>query len=65
MNIKHIIFAQIRPKLPDRLKERKALDITDSSTDFGDDDIDVVGAQAVDHRLDFVGDVGNDLHRSA
>ena len=59
----HAVFpADVEGELADRLQERQALDVADGSADLGDHDVDVVGGQAVDGRLDLVGHVGDDLN---
>ena len=54
-------LADVEGELADRLQERQALDVADGAADLGDDDVDVVGRQLADGRLDLVGDVRDDL----
>ena len=47
------------------LKEGLGLDVADGTTDFGDDHVHVIGSLGAHTRLDFVGDVRDDLHALA
>ena len=53
--------ADVVADLADRLQERQDLDVADGPSDLGDDDVDVLGAEAPDAVLDLVGDVGDHL----
>jgi hypothetical protein len=60
--------AALRPhlvgELADRLQERQALDVAHGAADLDDDEVVAVGLR-LDHLLDLVGDVRNDLHGAA
>ena len=62
MDVADVVAADVVAELPDRLEEREDLDVADRAADLGDDDVDVVGGQAVDAALDLVGDVRDHLH---
>ena len=66
MDVAAVFHALLNANLADGLQERLALNITGGTADFGDDNIGF-GAfgKIVDIALDFVGNVGNDLHRLA
>ncbi len=53
----------LEPELPRRLQKRQRLDVARHAADLAQHDIAVVFAGGPDGRLDFVGDVRNDLHR--
>src|SRR5262249_17489634 len=63
MNIQAVFASDVERKLADRLHERQAFDVADRASDLGDHDVDAVAVarQAMDGRLDLVGDVRNDL----
>src|SRR5262249_14899006 len=65
VNVQAVLLANVQGELADRFEERQSLDVAHGSADLGDDDIDVLGGQAVNGRLDLVGDVRNDLHGTA
>ena len=64
-----VVAPELVPNLSRRLDERLRLDVADRATDLGDDD--VRDRRTIGRRLrlqphpplDFVGDMGNDLHR--
>ena len=57
---------QFPSQLPDGLDEGQCLDIAHGATNLGDDEVILAGgAQQLDVALDFVGDMGDDLHRLA
>ena len=59
-----VVAAQFLPHLPDRFHERQRLDVAHRAADFDDGDIHIL--RHLLHRgLDFIGDVGNHLHRFA
>lgn len=50
--------------LTDGLDERLRFDVAYRASDFGDDDVGVgLAGRVADEFLDFVGDMGDDLHR--
>ena len=60
----HIALPCVERKFPDRLDERQPLDVADRSTDLGDHHVGVaLFPNLADPVLDFVRDMGNDLHR--
>ena len=64
MNEENVVAANLVAKLTCRLNERQRLDVTDGSTDFGDDHVwrrSFVSLKS-HASLDFVGDVRNDLN---
>ena len=61
VDVQAVLAADVEGELADRLQERQALDVADRAADLGDHDVDVVGGQAMDRRLDLVGDVRDDL----
>ena len=65
VEVADVVAPGLLAELPDRLEEGKDLDVADGAADLGDDDVDVVGRQAVDPALDLVGDVRDHLHRLA
>ena len=65
VDVQAILAADVEGELADRFQERQALDVADRAADLGDHDVDVVGGQAVDGRLDLVGDVRDHLNRLA
>ena len=54
-----------RRDLPDRFKERLALDVAHRATDLRDAHVGLAVVHGVDAAFDLVGDVRNDLHRAA
>ena len=62
--VRHMLPADIAPKLADGFQEGQALDIADRSADLDDDDIDV-RSDASDAGLDFIGDVRDYLNGAA
>src|SRR5262249_2765571 len=62
VDVEHVGFADVEGDLANRFQEGESLDVADRAADLGDDDVDVVGGQFSYCRLDFVGDVWNDLH---
>ena len=66
MNVKHIILSDFLFDLTDCLKERKALNIADSTADFSDNNISIVSLRdVINTLLDFVGDMWNDLYSAS
>ena len=61
VNIQAVLPADVERELADRFQERQALDVADRAADLGDHDVDVVGRQPADRRLDLVGDVRDHL----
>ena len=61
MNKKHICFAHFAGKLTHRLGKGQAFDVTNGSADLGDQNIHPLAGR-IDAVLDFVSDMGNDLH---
>src|SRR5689334_2286176 len=59
-----IVASNLDCHLTDRFEERERFDVTDGAPDLDHGDFRVAGS-APDELLDFVGDVGDDLHRSA
>ena len=62
MDVANIVAADFVLELTNRLEERKDLDVTNGSTDLGDDDVHIVGGQALNTALDLIGDVRDDLN---
>ena len=62
VHVEDVLAADLVAELPDRLEEREDLDVADGAADLGDHDVDVVGGERVDARLDLVGDVRDHLH---
>ena len=62
VHVANILTTDIEAELSDGLEKREDFNIADSSTDFGDHDVDRFVSQAGDAALNFVGDVRNDLH---
>jgi len=55
--------AQLPTKLSDAFDKRKRFNVTDSATNFRDDEVEfILGGQWAHVALDFVGDVRNDLN---
>ena len=65
VHVEDVLAPDLVAELPDRFEERQDLDVADRAADLGDHDVDVVGGERVDPRLDLVGDVRDDLHRLA
>ena len=66
MNIACVVPADFQADLTDGLDKRLALDIADRTADFGDNNVRVgLFADPVNKPLDFIGNVGNGLHRGA
>jgi hypothetical protein len=65
MNIEHVRLADVERELTNGLHEGQSLDVADRAADLGDDHINVVGDELLHRGLDLVGDVRNDLDRSA
>src|SRR6185312_12652607 len=66
MNIEHIVSADFLAHLTDCLKEGKALNIADRSTDLDDNDLGIgLAGNALDALLDLIGNVRDDLNRTA
>ena len=64
VHVEHVLPAEVVLHLPDRLEERKALDVADSPAHLDDHGIDLrVARGAEDLLLDHIRDVRNDLHR--
>src|SRR5262249_9402454 len=61
VDVQAILLADIEGELADGLEKGQPLDVADGAADLGDDNIDVLGGEAVDSRLDLVGDVRDDL----
>ena len=59
-----VLAPQVRLQLPDRLQKRKAFDVADRAADLDDGHVGVVG-DGQDVPLDFIRDVGDDLHGPA
>ena len=60
----HIALPCVERKFPDRLDERQPLDVADRSANLGDHHVGVaLLPNLADPVLDFVRDMGNDLHR--
>ena len=64
---KHCVFMpELGISLTDCLKKRKALDISDRSADFGDDNVGIACfSETVDTVFDFIGNMGDNLNSSA
>ncbi len=62
VHIQAVLAAHIERELADRFQERQAFDVAYRATDLSDHNVDVIAAHPLDDRLDFVGDVGNDLN---
>ena len=62
VHVEDVLPADLVAELPDRFEEREDLDVADGAADLGDHDVDVVGGERVDARLDLVGDVRDHLH---
>ena len=66
VEVDDVLGADLAPELPDRLEERKRLDVADRPADLGDDDVgrrDLL--RAANPRLDLVCDVRDDLNGGA
>ena len=58
-----VFRADLEGELADGLEEGQALDVARGAADLGDDDVaGLLLAQAMDARLDLIGDVRDDLH---
>ena len=57
----HVVLAHFERELAQCFEERKTLDVADRSPDFGNENIDAL-ARGIHTRLDFVGDVRDDLN---
>ena len=64
MNEQHVVPLHLPLKLADGLDERLAFNIADGAADFGDHHIRFF-AHAIELFLDFISDVGDDLHSAA
>ena len=64
MNKQHVVAIIFPLELTNCLDEGLALDIADGTADLGDNDVAIL-SDAMELVLDFVGNVGNDLHRAA
>ncbi len=64
VDVTGVVGAQLHAHLPYGLEERQRLDVAHRSPDLDDGDFGLT-SPAGDARLDFVGDVGNDLHRAS
>ena len=62
MNKDRVLRTHFIAHLTDSFQKRETLDIPDRTSDFHYDHIHVF-TQPLDRGLDFIGDVGNDLHR--
>ena len=62
VHVADVVATDVEAELPDRLEERKDLDVAHRAADLGDDDVDVVTSEARDAALDLVGDVRDHLH---
>ena len=60
-----VVRAEIAAHFAGGLKEGLGLDVANGTTDFGDDHIHVIGSLGAHTRLDFVGDVRDNLHALA
>ena len=66
VHIHGVFVAEVGSHLSNCFEEGKRFDITDSAADFGDDHIGFLfHSNALDKAFDFVGDVGDDLNRTA
>ena len=66
MNEQAVFAADLERDLAHRLEERLRFDIADRAADLGDYHVRVrMPAHRIDERLDFVGDVGDDLNGGA
>ena len=66
MDVEHIVSAHILLHLPDSFHKGFGFDIPYGAADFGDHEVSIFfPAHPVDPFLDFVGDVRNDLYRTA
>ena len=62
VQVEHVVAAELRAQLADRLEERQALDVADRAADLDEHDVDVArGRDAQDAVLDLVGDVRDHL----
>ena len=65
VDVTHIVTTYLVTPLANGLQERQNLDVAHGATNFGDDDIDIFGSDALNTAFDLVSDVRNDLHRAA
>ena len=66
MDVQHIVFAHILFYLTDSFQKRKAFNIAYRTADFGNDKIGIVIVADTEYPgLDLIGNMGNDLHRTA
>ena len=65
MDEEHVAPGPLRVHLADRLQEGLGLDVAHGAADLGDDHVHILGGHGVDPALDLVGDMGDDLDRSA
>ena len=60
------VLTQLPAELTHGFEERERLDVAHDTTDFGDHEVEIAGeAELLHGALDFVGDMGYDLHRLA
>ena len=62
VHVAHVVAANFFTELTNRLEERQDLNVANGATHFSDHDVDIIGSEALDASLDFVGDVRDDLH---
>ena len=66
MDVQHIVFAHILFYLTDSFQKRKAFNIAYRTADLGNDKIGIVIVADTEYPgLDLIGNMGNDLHRTA
>ena len=63
MNVQHVFRFHIKPELSNGFQKRQALDITNRTADFANDNIDTL-PHFTDMALDFICYVRNNLNRS-
>src|SRR3989304_2574571 len=64
VNVERILPAHISSNLPDRFQKRKTFDVTYGPTHLDDHDVHIL-AEIEDLRFNLIGDMGNDLDRTA
>ena len=65
MDVQHVLLALLRRHLPDGLQKGLALDVAHRAAYLGDDHIRLPVIHGVDAVFDLIGDVRDDLHRTA
>ena len=62
MHVQTILSSNVERELSNRLEKGQTFNVTHRSTNFGNDDINIIATHPLDYRLYLVGDVRNDLN---